>query len=78
MNFGAILQACRIQAGLSQEELAARLFINQSDVSKIETGRREPTMSIFQAWVRETQSTDEFIQFQFGLDMGNSQYQIGG
>lgn len=68
MKFGAILKACRIRAGFSQEELAERLYINQSDISKYETDRKEPTMSIFQAWISNTQTAEVAVAFMYGLD----------
>lgn len=68
MRFGAILKACRIRAGLSQEELADRLYINQSDISKYETDRKEPTMSTFQAWMTNTQTPEVAVAFMYGMD----------
>ncbi|MEH7122078.1 helix-turn-helix transcriptional regulator [Bacillus sp. JJ1773] len=68
MKFGAILKACRTRAGFSQEELAERLFINQSDISKYESDRKEPTMSIFQAWMANTQTPEVAVAFMYGLD----------
>lgn len=68
MKFGAILKACRVRAGFSQEELASRLFINQSDISKYESDRKEPTMSIFQAWIMNTQTPEIAVAFMYGMD----------
>ncbi|UQX52311.1 helix-turn-helix domain-containing protein [Cytobacillus firmus] len=68
MKFGAILKACRTRAGFSQEELAEKLFINQSDISKYESDRKEPTMSLFQAWMTNTQSPEVAVAFMYGLD----------
>lgn len=68
MKFGAILKACRIRAGFSQEELADRLYINQSDISKFESDKKEPTMSVFQAWMTNTQSPEVAVAFMYGMD----------
>ncbi|WP_211344150.1 helix-turn-helix domain-containing protein [Robertmurraya siralis] len=68
MKFGAILKACRERAGYSQEELAFRLSINQSDVSKIEKDYREPTISLFQAWIQNTQTPEVIVAFLYGMD----------
>nr|WP_239094199.1 helix-turn-helix transcriptional regulator [Bacillus sp. B15-48] len=62
------MKACRIRAGISQEDLAARLYINQSDVSKYETDRKEPTMSLFQAWMSNTQTPEIAVAFLYGMD----------
>lgn len=68
MKYGAILKACRTRSGFSQEELAHRLHINQSDVSKYESGTKEPTVSIFQAWINNTQTQEVMVAYLCGLD----------
>ena len=68
MRVGAILKACRTRAGLSQEELAHRLFINQSDVSKYENDTKEPTISMFYAWTQQTQAHEVLVAFLCGVD----------
>ncbi|MEK5070754.1 helix-turn-helix domain-containing protein [Sporosarcina sp. FSL K6-1508] len=68
MNYGSILKACRERSGLSQSELAFRLFINQSDVSKLENGSKEPSMSTFQKWSTATSSPDVLVAFIAGMD----------
>jgi transcriptional regulator with XRE-family HTH domain len=45
------LKACRLEAGLSQEELARRLACSQAWVSKIERGRAEPSITDAARWV---------------------------
>lgn len=68
MKFGAILKACRVRAGLSQEELADRLYINQSDVSKFENGTKEPPISLFQQWINQTQAQEVMVAYILGMD----------
>lgn len=68
MKFGAILKACRVRAGLSQEELADRLYINQSDVSKFENGTKEPPVSLFQQWINQTQAQEVMVAYLLGMD----------
>jgi transcriptional regulator with XRE-family HTH domain len=67
-DLGAILKAVRLRAGLSQEELADRLHYNQSDISKFETGSKEPTASIFLRWLRETNAHEVAVAYFCGLD----------
>lgn len=67
-DFGAILKATRVRAGLSQEELAARLNYNQSDISKFETGRKEPPASVFLRWFGETNAHEVAVAYLCGLD----------
>ncbi|MFC4389112.1 multiprotein-bridging factor 1 family protein [Gracilibacillus marinus] len=68
MKYGAILRACRTRAGYSQEELAHRLHINQSDISKYENDTKEPTMSLFQQWACNTQAQEVVVAFCCGVD----------
>ena len=42
--FGVLLQHYRVAAGLSQEELAARMGVEQGYVSRLEAGTRNPTI----------------------------------
>ena len=68
MRVGAILKACRTRAGLSQEELAYQLHINQSDVSKYENDTKEPSISMFRQWATQTQTQEVLIAFILGID----------
>ncbi|MGM8212600.1 helix-turn-helix domain-containing protein [Virgibacillus sp. W0430] len=68
MKYGAILKACRDREGISQEELADKLYINQSDVSKYENGTKEPSISMVQAWVTNTHSQEVMVAFLCGVD----------
>lgn len=68
VKYGAILKACRERAGLNQEELAFRLHVNQSDISKYETNVKEPTLSTVKAWVEQTQTQEVLIAFLCGVD----------
>jgi len=46
MEFGSKIQMLRKNQGISQENLAAILKINRNNLSRIETGKSEPTLSI--------------------------------
>lgn len=68
MKLGAILKACRERAGFSQEELADKLYINQSDISKYENDVKEPTVTMFRAWTNNTQTQEVMVAFICGVD----------
>lgn len=68
LRFGAILKACRERCGLTQEQLAEKLHINQSDISKYENDVKEPTISLFQAWCMNTQAQEVLVAFICGMD----------
>lgn len=67
-DFGAILRAARVRAKLSQEELAARLNYNQSDISKFETGCKEPPASVLLRWFQETNAIEVAVAYLCGMD----------
>jgi len=68
MKYGAVLRACRERSGLSQEELAHQLHIQQADVSRIENNRRELTLSLAKDWTTVTQAQDVMVAFICGMD----------
>lgn len=65
---GSILKACRERKGMSQADLAHELNINQSDVSKYETGVKEPVMSMFRDWAVATQAQEVLVAFICGVE----------
>lgn len=82
MKYGGILRACRERIGLTQEELAFKMNVNQSDISKYESGSKEPTLSIAHAWLSNTQATEVLVAFMCGVDglgiMQNIMQMLGG
>lgn len=57
-----LLVAARLNAGISQKELALLLKLNQSDVSKIEHCQRRIDITEFLDWLRITKTdVKEFI-----------------
>jgi transcriptional regulator with XRE-family HTH domain len=44
----AFLRLARLEAGLSQRELAERAGVTQSEIARIESGKREPSIPILQ------------------------------
>lgn len=68
IKFGAVLQACRERAGLSQEELAFRLNRSQSCVSRFEKDKKVPDIATFVQWMNVTQATEVAVAFLYGLD----------
>lgn len=69
MGTGEFLRGCREKAGFKQAELAAVLNINQSDISKFESDRKEPSTSIFRDWTINTQSMELGIAFLYGTEI---------
>ena|GEM_PF-606218 len=67
-QYGAILRACRLRRGFKQDELAHELHINQSDISKIESGIKEPPLSLVKRWTDLTQAQEVLVAFICGVD----------
>lgn len=67
-DFGPVLKAARVRAKLSQEELAVRLNYNQSDISKFETGHKEPPASVLFRWFQETNTMEVAVAYFCGMD----------
>ncbi len=49
LNFGRSIKICRLQRGLSQENLAKRAGISVSYLSLLEQNKRDPSLSTIQA-----------------------------
>lgn len=52
------LKECRLKKGLSQEQMAQRLYIDQAIVSKIENGKIQPAYSLVKQWAVVTDSKE--------------------
>ena len=60
-TFGARLQTARMLAGIEQDDMARRLNVSRSTISKWERGITEPTVSMFMRWAAETNQPAEAI-----------------
>lgn len=76
MKYGGILKACRERAGMNQEELAFQLHVSQSDISKYETNVREPSITLFNQWIQQTQTQEVMVAFLCGVDGIGAMQQI--
>lgn len=62
------LKKCREKAGLSQEKLAELLNWNQSDISKVERGKKGIDIKTYRDWTVLTNHMDLGITFLYNLD----------
>lgn len=58
MKLGALLQACRIGSGMSQEDLAAQMNRSQTCISKYENNRKTPDIFTFIEWFKQTNTQE--------------------
>lgn len=69
MNFGTVLKRARMIAGLSQEELAEKLCMGRTAISRIENDRLEPRISDVIRWGQATQATELIAAMLCGIDV---------
>lgn len=70
MKLGVILKTCREFAGLSQEELAARMNRSQTCISRYENERKVPDVFTFMDWFKQTNTQEVGITLSQGLMSG--------
>lgn len=59
MTIGQQLRALRVQSGFTQTDMAARIGLEQAQVSAIEVGRRDTTTAVLARWAEECGATVE-------------------
>lgn len=69
LDFSKILKKFREDAKLSQEELAYRLNMTQSHVSKYECNRKVIDLETFLRWVHITNADAQAAIVMFGADV---------
>lgn len=65
-SFGALIVRKRMQRGISSEELAGRIGVSQSSLSRIENGGREPRFEIVRRLHRELDIADDVLRYMNG------------
>ncbi|MED0670562.1 helix-turn-helix transcriptional regulator [Aneurinibacillus aneurinilyticus] len=68
MKFGAILQACRERAGLTQEQMAELINRSRSCISKLENDRKTLDAQTLIEWGKVTQANEVVVAFLYGMD----------
>lgn len=68
-KYAKFLKEARRKAGINQSDLAHGLYINQSDVSKIENGKKEAPISLAVRWAQLTGSQDALAALVCGTDI---------
>lgn len=68
MEYGHILKALRIKAGLSQEQIAEKLNRSRSCISKMETNHKVIDLSTFLKWVDITRCQEVAVAMMYGMD----------
>lgn len=69
MEFGGVLRRMRRLADLSQEELAEKLHISRSNISKLESNKMQLRAADMINWCKVTNHPDVLIAFVYGADV---------
>ena len=56
---GELLRACRERAGMTQQELATKLYVDRATIAKVELGIiKEPSYTLVRQWCAATNGMD--------------------
>ncbi|MEB2281078.1 helix-turn-helix domain-containing protein [Lysinibacillus xylanilyticus] len=69
---GKMLKKFRIDANITQEEMAERLDSTQSAISKLESGRKTIDIFTFASWLKITESEFAGTEMMFGMEVANA------
>jgi transcriptional regulator with XRE-family HTH domain len=69
MLFGSILRKARLNAGLSQEELAEKLYLSRSAVSRLENDKLELKAADLIRWFQVTNAPEVAAAMICGVDV---------
>lgn len=67
--YGDVLKKLRLKAGFSQEEMAERMFISRSNVSRLENNRLKLTVEDAVRWGQVTQAPEVIAAMLCGIDI---------
>jgi len=68
LKYGAVLRACRDRIGMSQEQLALKLNLSRSAVSKLENDQQELGVNTLSEWAEVTNAKEVLVAFICGMD----------
>ncbi|OIJ13364.1 hypothetical protein BKP35_09010 [Anaerobacillus arseniciselenatis] len=68
INYGELLRISRKQLDFSQEQMAERLYISRSTVSKLEAGKRTLYMDILVRWFKIINRDDVLLALLSGME----------
>jgi transcriptional regulator with XRE-family HTH domain len=69
MQLGQILRKTRVEAGMSQEELAEKIYLSRSAVSRLENNRLELKAADMIRWFQATQAHEALVALVCGVDV---------
>ena len=67
--YGNVLKKLRLKAGFSQEEMAEKMFVSRSTVSRLENNRLKLTVEDAVRWGQVTQAPEVIAAMLCGIDI---------
>ncbi|GAK09600.1 helix-turn-helix domain-containing protein [Geomicrobium sp. JCM 19038] len=68
MELGAILRACRVKMGWSQEKMGSAMHMEQAIISRIETNRMVPNVNVVREWATKTDCQELLVIYLMGAE----------
>lgn len=68
---GTHLKQCREQAGLTQQQLADKIFKSRTAISKMENNEQEISLGTFKDWLVATNCEFQAMAILFGTEIFN-------
>ncbi len=72
-GLGTLLQACREDSGMSQQDLATKMNRSQTCISRFENNRKTPDIYTFMDWFKQTNTQEIGLrlteQMMSGIDI---------
>ena len=75
-DYGTLLRKMRLKGGLTQDQLAAKLNISRTNISKMENGKQGIQVEDFFAWTKSTNGQEALIAFLHNMDILTAGLQI--
>jgi len=69
VELGLVLRKCRLRAKMTQEQLAEKLHLARSSISKLENGKQVLEAQTMITWIQTTGATEIFVALISGVDM---------
>ena len=75
-DYGTLLRKMRLKGGLTQDQLAAKLNISRTNISKMENGKQGIQVEDFFAWTKSTNGQEVLIAFLHNMDILTAGLQV--
>ena len=67
-NVAPVLKKCRLNAGMSQQQLSEILMVDKTFISRVESGQRRISAELYNDWIAVTKGPVIAFNYVFGTD----------